>query len=105
MCSTERSNAPPGHVKGVLEGREGGALVGVGVGAGWHKDMLFNHKVPWQQESTSLSYSFCFCPPPPSVPFSLFTGRVLFSTQEYKLAGDWLSRFPGGLLAVRQYTR
>lgn len=64
MCSTERSNAPPGHVKGVLEGREGGALVGVGVGAGWHKDMLFNHKVPWQQESTSLSYSFCFCPPP-----------------------------------------
>ncbi|KAI4819963.1 hypothetical protein KUCAC02_027963, partial [Chaenocephalus aceratus] len=26
MCSTEHSNTPSGHVKGVLEGREGGAL-------------------------------------------------------------------------------
>ncbi|KAI9521832.1 hypothetical protein NQZ68_003987 [Dissostichus eleginoides] len=26
MCSTERSKTPSGHVKGVLEGREGGAL-------------------------------------------------------------------------------
>lgn len=40
----------------------------------------------------------------PSLLFTLFTGRVLFSTQECKLTGDWLSRIPGDVLAVRQYT-
>lgn len=33
MCSTKHPNVPPGHVKGVLEGREGGTLVKVGVEA------------------------------------------------------------------------
>lgn len=35
-----------------------------------------------------------------SLPFTLFTGRVLFSTQECKLTGDWLNRVPGDLLAA-----
>lgn len=53
MCSTERSNAPPGHEKDVLEGREGGALgkVGVVVGEEYRlaqSSVLFKHtKVPW----------------------------------------------------------
>lgn len=49
MCSTERSNPPLGHIKGVLEGREGGALGKVEGGSRLaQSSMLFNHaKVPW----------------------------------------------------------
>ncbi|KAG7243859.1 hypothetical protein INR49_006013, partial [Caranx melampygus] len=48
MCSTERSNPPLGHVKGVLEGRKGGALGKVEGGSRLAQStMLFNHaKVP-----------------------------------------------------------
>lgn len=70
--------------------------VEVGVGTGWHRDKLFNRQGAMATGVCIIIFFSILV----AIPFTLCTGRAQFPRQECELTGDWLSGFPGGLLAV-----